>query len=136
MCPPQGFGIITKAWKQRLDLAGTYDDAWLETRWPDLPEDFDMSYWNGAHPDMQVPYLNGDEEVILTNLTPGGSLKFRLPAHKPVLSVTCANGRILPVTANLDTLIIDPDAMKVNLVWRAVIPTIPEVAVLEAGDSP
>ena len=72
MYPPQGFGIITKAWKQRLELAGTYDDAWLETCWPDLPEDFDLSYWNGAHPDMQVPYLNGDEEVFLTNLTPSG----------------------------------------------------------------
>lgn len=133
--PPQGFGIITKAWKQRLDLAGTYDDAWLETRWPELPEDFDMSYWNGAHPDMQISYLKGDEEVTLANLTPSGSFKFRLPGHKPILSGTCTNGRILPVPANLDTLIIEPDAMKVSLVWRAVIPTIPEVAIVEAGYS-
>jgi hypothetical protein len=135
MYPPQGYGIITKAWKQRLELAGTYDDAWLETCWPDLPEDFDMSYWNGANPDMQVPYFNGDEEVILANLTPAGSLKFRLPGHKPVLSVTCTNGRILPVPANLDTLIIEPDAMKVSLVWRAVMETIPDIAVVEAGNS-
>ncbi|MDD2335678.1 MAG: DUF2169 domain-containing protein, partial [Geobacteraceae bacterium] len=70
--PPKGFGVITKAWKQRLELAGTYDDAWLETCWPDLPMDFDMSYGNGANPDMQVPYLNGDEEIVLTNLTPLG----------------------------------------------------------------
>lgn len=135
MYPPQGFGIITKAWKQRLELAGTYDDAWLETCWPDLPEDFDMSYWNGAHPDMQISYLNGDEEILLINLTPTGTFKFRLPGHKPILSGTCTNGRILPVAANLDTLIIEPDAMKVSLVWRAVIPTIPEVAIVEAGYS-
>jgi len=132
--PPQGFGIITKAWKQRLELAGTYDDAWLETRWPDLPEDFDMSYWNGAHPDMQVPYLSGDEVITLANLTPGGSLRFSLPGHSPVLSVTFTNGRILPVPANLDTLIIEPDARKVSLVWRAVLEAIPEIALMELGD--
>lgn len=134
--PPQGFGIISKAWKQRLELAGTYDDAWLETRWPDLPEDFDMSYWNGAHPDLQVPYLRGDEEITLTNLTPGGSLKFRLPGHKPVLSISCAIGGILSVTANHDTLIIDPDALKVSLVWRAVMPTVPEISLIEIGEVP
>lgn len=132
---PQGFGVITKSWKQRLVFAGTYDDAWLETRWPDFPENFDMAYWNGAHPDMQIPYLNGDEEVILTNLTPGGTLTFRLPEYQPVINVVCVNGRTLSVPANLDTLIIDPDAMRMSLVWRAVIPTIPEVAIAEAADS-
>jgi len=65
---------------------------------------------------MQVPYLNGDEVITLVNLIPKGSLKFGLPGHKPVLNVTFTNGRILPVPANLDTLIIEPDDMKVSLV--------------------
>lgn len=121
--PPQGFGIITKSWNQRLVFAGTYDDAWLETRWPDLPENFDMAYWNGAHPDMQVPYLNGDEEIVLSNLTPGGSLNFRLPGLKPIVKVVCAHGQALSVSANLDTVILKPDSMRIALVWRAVVAT-------------
>jgi hypothetical protein len=131
--PPQGFGVIAKAWKQRLELAGTYDDAWLETRWPDLPEDFDSSFWNGANPDMQVPYLHGDEEVVLSNLTPGGSLIFRLPGHQPVCNITFVSGRILPVPANLDTLIIEPDESKATLVWRAAIATSQDIAFIETG---
>jgi hypothetical protein len=134
--PPQGFGVITKAWRQRLELAGTYDDAWLETRWPDLPEDFELSYWNGAHPDMQVPYLNGDEEITLTNLTPGGLLNFTLPGDPPVVTVGFESGQTATVPAKLDTLIIDPDLLKASLVWRVVMPTIPEILLMEIGDVP
>lgn len=132
--PPQGFGIITKAWRQRLELAGTYDNDWFETRWPDLPEDFDMSYWNCAHPDMQVLHLNGDEEITLTNLTPGGLLSFTLPGDTPVVAVRFESGRAAAVPAKLDTLIIEPDMMKVGLVWRAVLPTDPEIIMMEIGD--
>jgi hypothetical protein len=134
--PPQGFGVITKASKQRLELAGTYGDAWLETRWPDLPEDFEMSYWNGAHPDMQVPYLRGDEVITLTNLTPGGQLSFALPGDTPVMAVRSASGKTATVSAKLDTLLIEPDLQKVSLVWRAVMPTVPEIFQIEIGDVP
>ncbi|RQW86581.1 MAG: DUF2169 domain-containing protein [Geobacter sp.] len=131
--PPQGFGIITKAWRQRLALAGTYDDAWLETRWPDLPEDFDMSYWNGAHPDLQVPHLDGGEEIRLTNLTPGGLLSFTLPGDTPVMAVRFESGKTSAVPLKIDTLMIDPDLMKVSLVWRVVMPTVPEILLMEIG---
>ncbi len=39
---PAGFGCITRSWLPRLLLAGTYDQEWLETRHPDLPDDFDF----------------------------------------------------------------------------------------------
>jgi hypothetical protein len=115
-------------------LAGTYDDAWLETRWPDLPEDFDMSYWNGANPDLQVPHLDGDEEITLTNLTPGGLLNFTLPGDTPVMAVRFASGKTAAVPLKIDTLIIDPDLMKVSLVWRVVMPTVPEILMMEIGN--
>jgi len=129
---PQGFGIITKSWKPRLRLAGTFDGEWLATRRPDLPKDFDAAFWNGAHPDMQTPHLAGNEEVTLTNLTPEGFLKFRLPGNPPIVKARYATGRVTPVIAKLDTLIIEPDAMKVSLVRRAVMPAMPVVVALEA----
>ncbi|MRR06249.1 MAG: DUF2169 domain-containing protein [Deltaproteobacteria bacterium] len=131
--PPQGFGVVTKAWQPRLKLAGSYDGEWLETRWPDLPRDFDMAFWNGAHPDMQSPHLAGNEEITLTNLTPEGTLKFRLPGNPPLVKVRYATGREASVAAKLDTLIIEPESMMVSLVWRDVMPTIPEIVALETG---
>lgn len=129
--PPAGFGVIAKAWSPRLKLAGTYDEEWLDSGWPHLPEDFDMAYWNGANPDMQTAHLKGGEEITLTNLTPGGVLRFNLPLDLPVVDVRFKNGRAESFVANLDTLIVEPDSMKLATVWRAVLPSFPEIAFAE-----
>ena len=128
---PQGFGVITKAWLPRRQLAGTADEAFAKSdRW--LPEDFDFAFWNGAHPDLQVPYLRGDEIVELTNLTADGEFQFHLPGHRPFVLVRYESGEIEPIAANLDTLIVDAEAGKVALVHRLIIPTDPAVRVVEA----
>ena len=119
---PEGFGIVTKAWKQRLKLAGIYGDAWREKRWPHLPEDFDPEFWNGAHPDMRIPFPEGGEKVTLSNLTPGGTLTISLPHLEPVVHVRREEGRVVPDHLKIDTIIIEPDSMKVSLVWRTVLP--------------
>lgn len=129
--PPAGFGVIAKAWSPRLKLAGIYDEEWLESRWPHLPEDFAMAYWNGAHPDMQTEHLKGGEEITLTNLTPGGVLRFNLPLHRLVVDVSFKNGRTESFVGNLDTLIVEPDSMKLAVVWRAVLPSSPQIALAE-----
>jgi hypothetical protein len=149
---PQGYGVVGRAWKPRLRLAGTYDQQWLEQRHPYLPADFDFAYWNGAPRDQQVtPHLSGDEMVTLINLCPpfagtvrdasgNTSLSFTLPGHLPFVLVRFEDGRIGELAARLDTLIIDtvPDASKpdkkisVVCVWRATVATEPGVRVLEA----
>jgi hypothetical protein len=130
---PQGFGIITKAWKQRLELAGTYGDAWRENRWPHLPEDFDMEFWNGAHPDMRIPFPEGGEKITLTNLTPGGKLTISLPDHEPVVHVRREDGTIMSGPLKIDTLIIEPDSMKISLVSRVMFAVYREIAPVEAS---
>lgn len=149
---PQGFGIIGRAWKPRLALAGTYDNQWVEQRHPHLPADFDFTYWNGAPADQQVsPHLLGDETVTLCNLSPPGvgttqdaagntCLAFALPGHLPFVLVRFHDGRMGELAANFDTLIVDTtlDAsapgkrISVVCVWRATVATLPEVRVLEA----
>jgi len=37
------------------------------------------------------------------------------------------------VSAKLDTLLIEPDLQKVSLVWRAVMPTVPEIYLMILG---
>ena len=72
---PAGFGPIAGHWSPRVELAGTYDEHWEETRQPLLAEDFDERYHQCAPEDQQVAgYLKGGEQVDLFNLTPNGYL--------------------------------------------------------------
>lgn len=129
---PQGYGPICRTWQPRLALAGTYDDKWQAGRWPNLPDDFDFGYWNCAHPDLQVPFLNGDEEIHLRHLTPDGFLKIKLPGHIPFVLVRHKNGEIIEAKSNLDTVFIEPDKRRVSLVWRTWVLSVPEVRAMEA----
>lgn len=128
----EGYGPICKTWQPRLALAGTYDEEWQAGRWPNLPEDFHAGFWNCAHPDLQIPFLDGDEEIHLRNLTPDGKLKIILPGHVPSVLVRYKNGEIKSAKANLDTVFIAPEKKQVGLVWRTTVLAEPEVRVLEA----
>jgi len=149
---PDGFGIVGRAWRPRLGLAGTYDQQWLDNRHPNLPADFDFAYWNGAPADQQVaPHMGGDETITLYNLCPAGTgttqdaagntrLSFALPGHLPFVLVRFEDGRIGELAAKLDTVLVDvaPDAHKpdkkpsVVCVWRATVASEPAIRVLEA----
>lgn len=129
---PQGFGPIDRSWLPRRKYTGTYDKAWLEERWPKLPKDFDFAYNNCAHPDLQVPHLKGDEQIELINFTPKGTLKFQLPGHTLYVLSRREDGQIAMAPAKLDTLIIEPDANKASIVWRASVAVEPKVRLLEA----
>ncbi|MCC8367464.1 DUF2169 domain-containing protein [Xenorhabdus sp. PB61.4] len=115
---PQGMGIIGRAWLPRRTLAGTYNQTWLEQRHPYLPQDFDFGYWNCAPQDQQIDWPSTDISLQLTNLTPDGSLQTQLPGHRPFILFRMDDGALFPVLMNLDTLIIDTDAMTLELTFR------------------
>jgi hypothetical protein len=141
--PVQGFGVITKAWLPRRKHCGTIDDAFVKSGKP-LPDDFDFAFWNGAHPDLQVPWLVGNEEITLTNLCPHNApgatrdrsgntlLRFVLPGHQPFVLVRYEDGAMVPTQVELDTLVIEPDERKVSCVYRLLLTMEPVVRVLEA----
>ncbi len=121
---PVGFGFYGRAWQPRAAYAGTYDRAWCDTRAPQPPEDFNPRFYNGAHPDLQVDgYLNGDEPVMLRNLTPEGETAFRLPGIRMYCRVNRKHENGHPekedMTMNLDTLFMEPGKKRFCLVWRA-----------------
>lgn len=120
---PMSFGPIGRNWQPRAKLAGTYDEQWLETRVPLFPEDFDERYFQAAPPDQQIPYPRGGERIELVNLSPGGFIRFDLPADlsMPVL-VARVEGPEETLEANVDTIVIEPDAFRFTLTWRAVLP--------------
>jgi hypothetical protein len=129
---PQGFGVVAKPWQPRLALAGTLDDRWEAERWPLMPLDYDLGYWNGAHAAMQCDPLFGGELVELRNLLPpgapgvvtaGGATVCRLCLPDPVVAARLKRkAERLWTAPRVDTLILDLEAMRVSMVWRLSTP--------------
>jgi len=124
---PVGFGFYGKTWVPRGAFRGT--EAGLAAPDPvlGLPSDFTPKFFNGAHPDLQVPgYLQGDEKVELFNLTPNGSCAFHLPGITPEVRLTLREQRAAAageaalhvLHGALDTLVLLPDEHRGYVVWR------------------
>ena len=127
----------------RRTKAGSYDDIWKQTRWPKLPKDFDFGYWNAAPEDQQFDYPTGGEKIMLVNLIDpsdsaksadgSGSLWFKLPKTDLHQRIRLHAGPRLTSAMNIDTLIVDLEAMTLSLVHRATTPADAEVRVIEVG---
>jgi hypothetical protein len=117
---PVGFGFTSPHWQPRARYAGTYDEAWNKTRKPLLPKDFDRRFFNAAAPGLIAPgYLKGDEPVVIAGASPKGRLAFSLPGQPaPVVTVALAGGGDAKPDMHLDTVILEPDAQQVLLLWR------------------
>jgi hypothetical protein len=120
---PQGLGPVPPWWMWRRRWTGTYDDAWLATRHPQLPADFDYRFYQTAHPALVLPgYARGDEEVALTGLTPGGALGFTLPGVAPWALFQWVDGSRASVRLHLDGVhldVRDDPPWRLDLTWRA-----------------
>lgn len=115
---PAGFGPLAPHWAPRIKWAGTYDEHWLKSRQPLLPDDFDDRYYHCAPSDQQVTgYLQGGEEVTLVNLTPGGLLQFRLPEMELGFR-TFFKGSPEAHEAKLHSVVLEPDVSQVSLIWH------------------
>jgi hypothetical protein len=119
---PAGFGAIDRHWSPRRAYAGTYDEAWQESRMPLLPADWDPRFLLCAPADQQPPdRLTGGETVKLVNLSPGGMLSFRLPRAHLVFDTRVGTRRI-EHRSHVATVIIEPDAPRVIMVWVTALP--------------
>lgn len=121
---PAGFGPICSHWQPRASFAGTYDDNWMKTRQPLLPDDFDERFFQCASLDQQTPaFLRGGEPCVLHHLTPEGDLKFFLPKLYFGFETRFYDGsRQIHKTRNLHTVILEPDFPRVSLVWHSALP--------------
>jgi uncharacterized protein YjbI with pentapeptide repeats len=68
---PAGVGPIDLSWAPRMKHVGTYDSAWLETRYPGFADDLDPRFFNLAPEDQQQDAaFVGDEPFLLEHLHP------------------------------------------------------------------
>jgi hypothetical protein len=121
---PVGFGFTSPGWEPRTKLAGTYDARWEKERAPLLPADFDPRFLQGAPAGQVAPgLLRGDEPVVVSGVTAGAGLAFRLPGVPPPrIRAALTAGPDARCTTALDTVIVDADAGLVFLFWRGRIP--------------
>jgi uncharacterized protein YjbI with pentapeptide repeats len=144
--PAAAFGPIPMGWEPRRSLMGSYDDRWLEERWPWYPDDLDWGLFNAAPPPLQREgFLAGDEEVHLENIHPEmphfrtrlPALRVRcflneIPAGHPLPPSTAKEAdewtppdpeamRFREVAMQLDTLWIDAEDGVLVLVWRGYL---------------
>lgn len=119
---PMAFGPVGRNFAPRARFGGTYDDTWLESTFPFPPRDFDDRYFQAAPEDQQIPHPAGGELVQLLNLTPVPQPPFTLPALSPPVEVTHASFGRVAAEARLDTIHLEPDTSRCELVWRASFP--------------
>jgi uncharacterized protein YjbI with pentapeptide repeats len=123
---PACFAPVPPAWAERTRKAGTYDQRWLKTRWPWLPEDFDYNYYNSAPSPQQVDgYWRGDEAVGLQHLAASQTIvRSRLPGLRGRCFAEVRRGAALEfveVPLRCDTVTLDGDAEQCVLQWRGML---------------
>jgi hypothetical protein len=118
---PQAFAPLPPVSQLRLQHAGTYDEAWLATRHPQLPEDFDPAFWQCAHPDLiLLPYLKGQEILTLGRLHRiFPVLTVALPGLCPVMRLHWPQGyEDEPLVLDGVHLDCRGETVKAKLTWR------------------
>lgn len=119
---PVAFGPIGRAWPERAQYAGTYDQQWIDEVFPFLPADFDERYFQSAPADQQCDYLQGGELVQLLNFTEQGRTSFTLPRIVVPVTFFRTKGEAEHQKAIIDTLIVEPDLGTFSLIWRSSVP--------------
>jgi hypothetical protein len=122
---------IAPSWLPRRAYAGTYDSAWQRQRAPYLPHDFDPRFFQ--HTDGPLAFdrhLLGGEPVEVTGASADGPIAFTLPSVRPRIRAIVAGSPETP-PANLETLLIEPDADRACFTWRATLPCDRKVLKLE-----
>ncbi len=132
---PSSFAPIPDpTWPQRAGFAGTYDDHWLKTHWPRLPDDFDMRLFNTASQDQwHRDFFKGDEGLRIEGMHP---LRRAIQSRLPGLRIRCfvtqlkkprsdhhdlTDAWFKEARTNLDTVWLFPGALRGALCFRSVL---------------
>lgn len=129
--PLAGLGPVARMWSARKRFAGTYDSAWQERLGPDAakglcpdyPADFDLRFFQCAHPALVTPaHLRGDERIRLLGLVSGrDAMELSLPNIQPRAKLFGPDGARDERPMDLDTVHVDLDTARVHLCWRLAL---------------
>ncbi len=134
---PAGTACVGRAWQPRRNQIGPVEQKphYASGEYPRLPESFDFGYWNSAPRDQQCAHLQGGETLLLHNLCAPDArfartdaqgntvLRLTLPGLRPYLLVSDSAARLGVRPLIIDTVWLAPDLARLELTWRALIPT-------------
>jgi hypothetical protein len=122
-----GLGPVSRYWRARRKSVTADQRHCLSKAVPEFDEIFDWSFFQSSPHDQQVPYLRGDEWVVLEGLHPTERrVQSKLPVNRVVARMwwsTAADeqdGEELSLVA--DTLAIDAVTQRCAVIWRGSIP--------------
>ncbi len=117
---PVGFGPIPSAWPIRQKRRGSM--SWADANSaPDVevPADFDDAYYQTAPVDQQTQEIRGGDLIAIVNMHPDiPMLRTYLPKGRGVAMAQTSRGDRLPLTLRIDTVHLEPDAMRAEIVFR------------------
>ncbi len=120
---PVGFGPIAPHWSPRRELFGTTDTKrYRDLIMPNSPEDLDTRYFQQAHHTLQFPaHLSTGEEFMAIGMTRDSSFRFTVPEMR--VQLRCLyDQRTQTRACPVDTLFVQPDRDRFEMVARALIP--------------
>ena len=117
---PACFAPIPQSWPARNRLLGGLNRRAIDGSHLDLPPAFDWSFYQAAPAEQRIPYLQGDEWLLISGLHPTVAvLKSQLPMIRAVAELHGAPGvSKLDVDLKLDTLHVDVDRQTCSVVFR------------------
>lgn len=120
---PAGYGAIATWWSPRRERAGTFDDRWRADRFPLMPLDFDVRYYNVASPGLMLeePLRPGDAVAVM-GMSVERLFRFDVPPLGVVFCARFDTGRAARLPAAIDTLLIEPGEQRIEIVARQVFP--------------
>ena len=132
-----GFGPISPYWRARRGALTPAARRLLEQDEPVVPAGFSWAYFQAAPVDQRLPFLHGDEWLVLDGMHPTKlRVRSRLPKARAVarifaLDADPADDAGDAVEMVLDTVAIDADRQTCALTWRGVVsvPLTPALAV-------
>jgi hypothetical protein len=117
---PAAFGPLDVMWPQRAAMRGTYDQAWLDERWPyGYPRDMDPEFFNCAPRDQRIDgYFRGDESIEIVNMHPDHPhVVSRLPGRRVRLFMTRkADFELFPVDRQFEEVFAEIP-LRIDTVW-------------------
>ena len=123
---PASLNRIDMMCEQRMLNVGTYDQKYLETRMPGLPDDFNYDYFNDAAEDQQIEgFFKGDEKYEIRNMHPQHAvIKGQIPSvYGRVFVNHQVNGVVefKEIPTQLDTVWLFPDTELGVMIHRGTL---------------
>lgn len=122
---PVGLGPMDQTWPVRARHVGTYDDAWLKTRFPWFPEDFHWEFFNVAPEDQRLPsFFAGGETFRVEGMHPERRV---VEGEVPQLAARFfvrrrgSDALVAAPPARLDTLLLLPNIERGIAIYRTTL---------------